>query len=381
MKKFSSLATVITFCLFLGGFAAAFFLLPARGFSEQENRRLAEAPAFGAEELFSGRFADGTNEYVADQFPLRDVFVKIKSAAELAMLKRANNGVLYTKDQLAVLEFDSYSSRTEITKNADGFYEKTVAAMAKSRSADSAKAGIPCVTLVPPRTIDVAGSTFGCAGHGDALFAALEANFAPEAGFIDLLPDMRAAYENGEYVIYRTDHHWTTAGAYAAYVKVMQKLGAGENIIPREAFSAEKTADFSGTTAARANFPVYTRDTLEIWTLPDEADYSVVADGRELGGFYNREHLNGSDKYSAFLDGTHAITTVTKKSGEPRKKLLVIKDSFANCLIPFLAREFDIVALDISSAPAASAAAKEYGADAILYVCNAENVVSRGLLK
>jgi hypothetical protein len=182
-------------------------------------------------------------------------------------------------------------------------------------------------------------------------------------------------------VIYRTDHHWTTAGAYAAYVKVMQKLGAGENIIPREAFSAEKTADFSGTTAARANFPVYTRDTLEIWTLPDEADYSVVADGRELGGFYNREHLNSSDKYSAFLDGTHAITTVTKKSGEPRKKLLVIKDSFANCLIPFLAREFDIVALDISSAPAASAAAKEYGADAILYVCNAENVVSRGLLK
>ncbi|MBP5156103.1 MAG: hypothetical protein J6252_05940, partial [Clostridia bacterium] len=87
------------------------------------------------------------------------------------------------------------------------------------------------------------------------------------------------------------------------------------------------------------------------------------------------------DKYSVFLDGTHAVTTVTKKSGGPRQKLLVVKDSFANCLIPFLAREFDIVALDINTSVAASAAAKEYGADAILYVCNAENVVSRGLLK
>ena len=381
MKKFTSLATVIAFCLFLGGFAAAFFLLPARTFSEQENRRLAEAPSFGAEELFSGRFGEETNVYIADQFPLRDEFVTLKAAAELAMLKRANNGVLYTKDQLAVLEYDAYYSRTRITGNADGFYENAVAAMAKSRSADSAKAGIPCVTLVPPRTIDVAGKTFGLPGHGDRLFAILEENFTPEAGFINLLPDMRAAYERGEYTVFRTDHHWTTAGAYSAYVKVMQKLGAAERTIPREAFSVEKTGGFSGTTAARANFPFYTPDVLEIWTLPDEAEYSVIADGKELGGFYSRERLRSSDKYSVFLDGTHAVTVITKKSGAPRKKLLVVKDSFANCLIPFLAREFDIVALDINTSASASAAAKEYGADAILYVCNAENVVSRGLLK
>ena len=191
---------------------------------------------------------------------------------------------------------------------------------------------------------------------------------------------MRAAYEAGEYIIYRTDHHWTTYGAYEAYVRIMNALGAGENIIAKDEFSVEKVDGFSGTTAARANFPCCPRDVLEIWTLPDEGDYTVIADGADIGGFYNRERLEPSDKYSVFLDGTHGVTAVTKKSGEARKTLLVIKDSFANCLIPFLSREFDIVALDISSAAQLKSAVEQYSPDALLTVCNAENIVSNGAL-
>ena len=380
MKRSVSLATVIIFCLFLAGFAAAFLLTPARGFSGQENRELAQAPELTASGLFSGKFASEANEYIADQFPARDELVKLKSAAELALLKRANNGVLYTQNQLAVLEFDAYCSRLKTTRNADGFYANSVEARAKSYSGRIKETGLPAVTLVPPRTIDVAGKTFGCPGHGDDLFALLKQSFTPEAGFINLLPDMRAAYEAGEYIIYRTDHHWTTYGAYEAYVRIMNALGAGENIIAKDEFSVEKVDGFSGTTAARANFPCCPRDVLEIWTLPDEGDYTVIADGADIGGFYNRERLEPSDKYSVFLDGTHGVTAVTKKSGEARKTLLVIKDSFANCLIPFLSREFDIVALDISSAAQLKSAVEQYSPDALLTVCNAENIVSNGAL-
>ncbi len=380
MEKRSELISVILFCLIIASLAIAFLIMPDKEFSQQENRNLEQAPEFNSERFFSGEFATDSNVYFADQFPLRDWFVKLKSASELAMLKGENNGVLYSGDQLAVKSFNSYLSAIEVTEDTDRIFEESITTQLKRVDRLSTKLDIPLVTVIPPRTIDIADSRFSYdRPDGDRQFELMNELLSEKCGYINTLSDLRARYENGEYVYYRTDHHWTTLGAYYTYCNIMKQYGKEDKIIPIDKFEIEKVEGFSGTTAARANFPFYTRDTIEIWHLPDDDEYEVTADDEMLDGFYKMSHAETSDKYSLFLDGTHNITTITK-SGSDRETLLVVKDSFANCLIPFLAREFDIIALDLKSNPDISSAAMQYSVDAVLIVYNTENLISTGNL-
>ena len=139
-------------------------------------------------------------------------------------------------------------------------------------------------------------------------------------------------------------------------------------------FIKDKFRNFN-TGALCACFPFYNSDTLEIWRFDDENEYEITIDGKRYDSFYSEAYLSGNDKYSVFLDGTHNVTII-RKPNEQRKTLIVAKDSFANCLIPFLAREYDIVALNLRSNYALSFAAEYYSADAVLIVYNMENVMT-----
>lgn len=376
MKKFSEYATVVLFCGIILTLSVLFLALPDQAFSQQENRTLATAPSLNADSFFSGQFASDLNIYIADQFPFRNSFLQVRSFFELMLGKGENNGVLYSYDQLAVKEFDAYKSRMEITEDTDQIYLDTVKAQLEVLNRFSASLEIPMVTVLPGRTIDVCESAFAYERpDGDGVFEAMNALLDENAGYIDTLSLLRDLYDGGEYVMYKTDHHWTTLGAYYVYCEIMKELGKEDRIVAPDRFEKELIADFSGTTAAKGNFPVYARDSLELWHLPDDGEYTVTVDGEPLDGFYERSYLDVADKYSVFLDGTHNVTEI-RKSGEERETLLIAKDSFANCLIPFLAREYDIVALNLRTNTALSAAVETYSADALLIVYNVENIIT-----
>ncbi len=376
MDKKINFITVISFCLVLFLLTAFFVLFPDRDFSEQENRALAELPTPTADSFFSGAYANEINVYFADQFPFRDTFVKLKAATELLFVKKENNGVLYHHDQLAVRDFNAYKSRLHIAEDTDRIFLESVRAQLELYDKFAQKLSVPLVTVLPPRTIDVTDSVFAYdRPDGDAVFELMSDCLSEKSGYIDTLSMLRKRFEDGEYVMYRTDHHWTTLGAYYVYCDVMKSLGKQSSIIPYESYEIEQIQDFSGTTAARANFPSYRKDTLEIWHLEDDNDYSVIVDGVELGGFYSSKYISSSDKYSVFLDGTHHVTQI-KKPGAERETLLVAKDSFANSLIPFLAREYDIVAVNLHTNTNISALAEQYSAVAVLVVYNTENIIT-----
>lgn len=382
MTKKTDLAVVICFCAAVLLLSLLFFILPDRDFSDTENRALAQAPQLDAERFFSGAFAEDINGYFADQFPARDAFVGAKALFELALGKGENNGVIVGSDgSLSVRLFDAYKSRLSRTADTDYYFSSNVTLQISAVNSLGDSLDIPLVTVIPPRRIDAAeGSMLYRSPSGEALFSQLSDGFSESAGYVPLLTEMSERFASGEYVYCRTDHHWTTLGAYYAYCDIMSALGKEASVIAREDFSVESTENFLGTTDARAGYPFSDPDTLELWTLPDEDEYTVIADGTDIGGFYNRDYLAQRDKYSAFLDGTHGIVTITKNGCE-RETLLVAKDSFANCLIPFLAREYDIVAVNLSSGNTdLSSLAKEYGCHAVLIIYNAENVVTTGTL-
>ncbi len=369
--------TIVFFCLIVFSFAIFFYILPDAEYSEQEKRPLEQAPELNTENFFSGEFAKDINKYYADQFPLRNLFVKIKSAAELGLGKGENNGVLYSYDQLAMKEFlaNNIYEFEQSQKKTDRIYLDSVKVQLESVNKLADKLSVPLVTVLPPRTIDIADSKFQYdRPDGDKMFDMMNEVLNEKTGYIDTLSLLRPKYEQGEYVYYRTDHHWTTLGAYYVYCEIMESLGCGDKIIPKEEFNIESVESFVGSTAASANFPFFKKDVIEIWHLDDDSEYEVIADGEDMGGFYVKSFADTEDKYSLFMGGVHNTVSITKK-GEERKTLLIARDSFSDCLVPFLAREFNIVTINLDIIQDVAFAASYYEADAVLIVYNAENII------
>lgn len=383
MKRMNSLATTLGFAIFLLLFAVFFWVLPDRSFSEIENRSLTTAPRFSWKRLASGDFADEVNDYFADQFPCRDRFVEGKGLASLALGMGGNDGVLLGRDgQLATYLFDARLSDGTRLSDVDGFDAVQIRAAGEAITRVSLTLDCPFSVLLTGRTLDVCASAFDYPRDAsDALLDAMRTSVGDSVSYIDTVPILRQQYDAGEYVYYKTDHHWTTLGAYYAYREIMISFGMAREILPPDAFSRVTVSqDFYGTAWSAGGMRFVAPDTVELWLRGNEDTFSVVADGRELEGFYSMRYLSGKDKYSVFLDGTHDVVTVTQKNGEKRPRLLLLKDSFANSVAPFLAQHFDLVLLNLSSSRTdftdVTARAAQYDADRVLLLYTLENVIT-----
>ncbi len=396
-NKIIDITTSVLFAVIIFAFAIAFVITPDTDFSEEENRSLTTFPKFSWDALMDGSFSSKINEYFADQFPARNSLVGIKGVTETMFGKGENNGVLLGKDgQLAVRLFTIYKSRLERVADMDYFVTETVAQSVDALNAWAKNAAVPVATILPPRTVDVAASAFSYPTEiSDALKAQLAGTIAPEANYIDLLPLMREKYDAGESVYLRTDHHWTTYGAYIAYAEVMKSWGLEDQILPMDAFSVETVENFYGTTWSKAGYKFIAPETLEVWTAGNEDRFTTSClsekqvkgdDGKPttvkeayktFPGWLDRSFLGQKDKYGAFLAGTHNEQTVFMDGGNTgRERLLIVKDSFAHTMVPFLAQHFDLVIINLAAKVATiTDYVEEYDCDRVLVVYNWANLI------
>lgn len=396
-NKIIDITTSVLFAVIIFAFAIAFVITPDADFSEEENRSLTTFPKFSWDALMDGSFSSKINEYFADQFPARNSLVGIKGVTETMFGKGENNGVLLGKDgQLAVRLFTIYKSRLERVADMDYFVPETVAQSVDALNAWAKNAAVPVATILPPRTVDVAASAFSYPTEiSDALQAQLAGAIAPEANYIDLLPLMREKYDAGESVYLRTDHHWTTYGAYIAYTEVMKSWGLEDQILPMDAFSVETVENFYGTTWSKAGYKFIAPETLEVWTAGNEDRFTTSClsekqvkgdDGKPttvkeayktFPGWLDRSFLGQKDKYGAFLAGTHNEQTVFMDGGNTgRERLLIVKDSFAHTMVPFLAQHFDLVIINLAAKVAnITDYVEEYDCDRVLVVYNWANLI------
>lgn len=400
MKKFENRLLITLFVLFIFGFGVMFIILPDKSFSYEENRQLQTFPDIDADSLLSGEFGDKINKYYADQFPARDQLVGVKGVCETLLLKGENNGVLLGKNgQLAVRMFDAYLDRYTTVEDIDYFYYENIDMTTRNIIDFCADSKLPVTVIIPPRTIDVASLAFM---YPDEISYELQKRISDNLSgcnsFVPTFDMLKEKYDSGEYVYYKTDHHWTTYGAYCVYTELMKTWGREEEIIDQKEFNIERIEDFYGTTWSRAGYKFISPDYIEIWSLGDEDRYvSTVYDRKNIlddsgnnsvvrqevksfKTFYNRDYLQQKDKYSVFLDGTHSEMSVTLIDADTesvhRKRLLVAKDSFANSLVPFLARHYDIVLINLAAGMTdLSGYAEEYECDEILIIYNTQNIV------
>ena len=383
MNRISKMIAAIGFLLTVFGFAVAFLLLPDRPFSEQENRGLSLCPQFTLEKLVTGAYSQEINDYFADQFPMRDALVWQKGIAELTLGKGENDGVLIGDGgQLAKRLFSAKAADGTLTEETDAFDPAHIQASMEGVNRLASKLDVPLTVLLTGRTLDVAASAFSYPrDFSDALLTCVRDHVADNVVYLDTVPHFRELYDRGEYVYYKTDHHWTTLGAYYAYCEIMRSFGMESEILPESFFVKETSPEpFFGTAWSAGGMKFVPPDRLELWHGADDGAYTVTADGKTLDGFYQRAHLTKKDQYSVFLDGVHDVVTVQKNGEEERPTLLLFKDSFANSIAPFLARHFDLVLLNLSSTKTdftnASFYAKQYGADRVLLLYTLENVIT-----
>ena len=328
--RISHLIFRITGILFLAlvlGLSLVNYLLPDREFSEQENRMLAQKPQLRLDSLADGSYMEKYESYQADQFAGRDTWMEISSGMELLLGQRESNGVFKGKDHclLEDLESDSGENVQENVNAINAFAERNqdrkLYAMFVPDAAEIWKDKLPAFAVTEDQS---------------AQLDRLRAELPDTMQWIDA----GAALEEhkDEAIYYNTDHHWTTLGAYYAFQNAKEVLGLDEAYAETYTPYAV-TNPFNGTLAARSGYERGQQETIYIY-FPDgenpvEAVVHDVENGQKTASLYAPEKLEEKDKYAVFLGGNSPLLDI-RTTSDSTETLLIFKDSYANCFIPFL---------------------------------------------
>jgi hypothetical protein len=331
MKKkrlFFLRATAIMVLALVALLDIAFLLQKNRATSPLENRNLQQRPALTLSGLLSGRFESRFDSYVADQFPFRDRWIALKSTLDRLAGQTKSNGVFLGKDGHLIQDFAAPSEEN---------YRRTMDALAGflNRHDDLSA----CVMVVPTAVTVLADKLPALVYAGDEggyIDRLVEDLSETPATFIDLRPDFFAARGDVQ-LYYRTDHHWTSDGARLAYLALARAAG-----LPTDTGSFERrllAGGFQGTLSAVSGFRMNDSEDLWGYVPGDDAPQLVatwVGENRRSASLYAEECLDTRDKYAVFLGGNFPQIRIETTVNNGRA-LLVLKDSYANCLIPFLA--------------------------------------------
>lgn len=317
------------FSLLLAVSTLAGLLLPDRYYSEREKRTLTQKPKFTVANFISGEFSGELEKYLTDQVPLRDGWVTMKTYMELAIGKRESGGVYICKDKYLMDKFTSYSKK-QLASN--------VAALVDLQEKLAAE-GVSMNTILVPMAAQVLTDkllTYAPAADYAAIFQVLT-----DAGVDTVNVWSTLAAHSGENIYYRTDHHWTSLGAYYAYC-------AWRDIEPTAGEWTQEIlcGNFRGTTWNKVPLPTVPAEEITAWYKHTNRAVSYNDGQYETDSIYERKYLSGSDQYAVFLNSNQAQTVIegSGKSG----KLLLIKDSYGNTFSQFPVEDYaEVHVLDL----------------------------------
>lgn len=355
-------AVALLFAGVLIGTQAAFWLLPHRSFSQNEKRVLAQKPVISAEGIADGSLFQDVERYLSDHFPGRDGWVGVNAYLEQAEGRGAAGSIIYGADGW-LFPAPLSDDRQILQDNM-----QAITAFAQAQSVPVYLMAIPTAGAVVEDKLP--------ALHLDYPDADMLEQARRIAGdslqWLDVMEDFSAAEERDK-LYYRTDHHWTTEGAYRAYCLLMQEMR--EPAVSRDGFSVERVSDFYGTAYSKSGLWLTPPDEIELWTDLDLQAVTSVHDGNRREpivqqGMLFREYLSEADKYPVFLSGNHARIHI-ETNADSDKRLLVVKDSYAHALAPFLAEEYrtiDLIDLRYFKRQTVSNWMQEHPVDEVLFV-------------
>ena len=327
---------LILFSVFFVGMFLLDCVTPDRTVSELENTTLTQRPKVTAQILSSAglnRFFDDYTQYTKDQIPGRDAWISLQSFVETALLQKTQSGGILLGDKGQMFD-RTYG----LVSSEERTLPRNIAAVASLAARCPGKVYVmvaPAASSIYPERVPAHAPLLQEESYLSQIQAAVE-----QAGGVYLpLEDALSAHKD-EYIYYRTDHHWTTQGAYYAYSELCGALGLEP--FDRAAHTAVDVPDFYGTFYSRARTWNAQPDTLTYYDLDNPLTiYTVTGPGMptegQTTGLYYLDKLDVYDKYAAFLHGNNGLSRV---EGDGEGRILVIKDSYANSFVPFLTANY-----------------------------------------
>lgn len=315
----------ILFCFLLIAGIGASIIVPDKYYSENEKRTLKQFPTISLADIRSGKFGNEIESYLADQFPARDGWVTFKTIAEWVSGKKESGGVYFADDGYLI----------EIHKTFNN--KQTVANIAAVKQLQDtlAKQGITLRTMLVPTAGDILADKLPKYAPNADQQAIIE--YAKRKGLnaVDVTAELNE--HKDEYIFYKTDHHWTSLGAYYTYAAWMQTKG--EMPAPLSDWTKEMLCDnFHGTTYSKVNYPFAPYDTIDAYYKAAHHKVDYNSGNYVTDSIYERKYLEGSDQYATFLNSNQS-TTVVSCGGNG--KLLILKDSYANCFAQFCVDDYE----------------------------------------
>ena len=330
-KQFNIFLSAL-FCTFIGGVFVLSLLLPDKDFSPLENRYLQTVPTLSPEAIKDGKFMAEAEDYAADHIVGRDFWVELKAWCERLSGKKENNGVYFGKADTLINHL-AQPNMDELNDKVDH-----VTALAGNTDIPVYFGLIPSAAAIWQDRLPHADAP---TADEQAIIQAL-VDRSNTDGTVNMVDALSA--HKGEDIYYRTDHHWISLGAYYGYTAVMEALG----MTPVPLSDYEKTTvstDFYGTIFSSSGVRWVKPDTMDIYVPEDGISVTNYFDGKPTEGeLYVEKHLEQKDKYSYFLGGNQPLCVVKGRNPEA-PKLLLIRDSYADAMTPFLAESFSEVHL------------------------------------
>ena len=364
-----NILTVVLFALALLFVPLAFLLLPYRTFSDAERRYLAEPPKLSDEKLSDWSFDDKTETFLADHLPMRDAIVSVNAYLTLYTGRQVSTDV-YCDSEGYLIEAPVDFDENEI--------EKRLVRIAKLGEASGC---VPQLLIVPSTGYvrnETLPKTLAALYRDGEVLSEIQ-----KAQGVSLVPIAERFLREGQAWYYRTDHHWTADGAYAAYEAYMR--AAGHEPLGKDAFARREIDGYSGSTRSRSALFLHPTEALTV-DEPKNCELTVTFsdDDATYTSLFFESHLNEYDWYPLFLDGNHPITVIENGSAEQDAPVLVmVKDSFGNTLAPYLVPSYrTIVMVDPRyTKQSISELIAEYDADELLFCYSIERIATEESLK
>lgn len=330
---------LILFAVFLLVVGVVDMIVSNRTFSEMENRYLAKRPPLTFTSLVSKqedrKFSNLYEKYINDQFVGRDTWINLKSVSESALGKIENNGIVYGKNN------QLFTKRMTVD---NWRFEKNTGFLTEFLTMYAGKS--PITIGIIPNSDGVYGDLMPVGYHPvdqKVYIEKLYGSLPETAAKLNLLPAL--ASDKQSYIYYRTDHHWTTRGAFDAYRALADSKGLKAATFESLESLARDVSDYYGSYYNKCKLLSAKPDTITWYEIPFT---SITIDGEEKPTLNNNEKWAAHDKHAAFLWDNNGMTVIKSENNLNRvpdktSRVLLIKDSFGNCFAPFLTYSYDEV--------------------------------------
>lgn len=322
---------VVVFLLFVIIMVTLNFFNPVKKFSSSENRVLEQKPSFTFASLIKGKFTSNYEKYICDQFALRDIWIGVKSDTERILGKKENNNVYLGKDGYLIQKFHAPST-DELNDRIDA-----INSFCKNNPNIN-----KYIMLVPTSTKILSDKLPLFAHDKDQMkyYNIVKNNVDKNIKFIDVFNTLND--KKNEYIYYKTDHHWTTKGSFYAYKELGKSMNF--NCLSENDFTIKNvTNDFFGSLYSKSGFRHIKPDSINLYVPKKSYNTNCSIwysdSNKVVNSPYSMENINKKDKYTVFFNSNHPLVKINTNI-DTEKKLLVIKDSYANCLVPLLMNHY-----------------------------------------